>query len=225
MNNSCKDCLLKSDAEKKLNDSELANLSLHSFCKKFKKGELIIKQGKSTPFIIFCKTGLVKIHFESDNKERIFHVIKAPEYLFLTNPLVDENNLYSITAIEKAEICFIEKDAFVNLIKTNGEFALQILMTISRRDLDVVCNMVRYSLRQNMGKVAEILLFFSKIIYNNPRFILPLSRQELGNVINISRENVSRCLKTLHEEKVIEVKNKNINILDETRLIQIKDKG
>ena len=47
------------------------------------------------------------------------------------------------------------------------------------------------------------ILFFADTIYESDTFTLPLSREELGNLVDASRESVSRILTEFHEEKII----------------------
>jgi len=62
-------------------------------------------------------------------------------------------------------------------------------------------------------------------IYENDEYILPLSREELVNLVDATRESVSRILSEFHEEGLIDLNKKSIKILNRSKLLTIAEKG
>ena len=56
-------------------------------------------------------------------------------------------------------------------------------------------------------------------------FPLQLSRKELAEIAGMSIESVARILTRFKEEKLIEIDNKQIRILDYERMCEISFKG
>ena len=75
------------------------------------------------------------------------------------------------------------------------------------------------------GRAADALLFFNKEIYGSEEFSLPLSRLELGQFINTSRESICRILNEFHNSQIIKLSGKNIKILNKELLVTISNKG
>ena len=69
------------------------------------------------------------------------------------------------------------------------------------------------------------MLFFSEDIYENEEFVLPLSRVELGNFVDTSRESVCRILTELSNDKLIELHGKRIKILNKKSLVTLSAFG
>ncbi len=221
----CKFCNLKSNATRKLNDSELDVLENNCAEANFKAGDNIIKQDALSTNVVYVKSGLVKIHIKGPSKERIMKITKAPAYLCLPSTFGDKINHFSATALEETTVCFIDVTVFKQFIYENGDFAFQIILDMSKGELQNFHNCLSNAQKQNMGRIADAILFFAKEIYNSNTFILPVSRQDLADLTGITRESASRILTDFHNEKILEIDTRKITILNEPLLKQISEKG
>ncbi len=221
----CKFCNLKSAATRKLNDSEMDILEDSCAEVKFGKGDIIIKQDALSTNVVYVKSGLVKIHIKGPVKEKIMKIVKAPAYLCLPSTFGDKINHFSATAVEETKVCFIDVTVFKQFIFDNGDFAFQIILDMSKGELQNFHNHINNAQKQNLGRVADAVLFFAREIYNTSTFPLPISRQELGDLLGMTRESASRILTEFHNEKIIQITGRQIAILNEELLQQISDKG
>lgn len=223
--NTCIDCKIKSSAVKTLNSSELINLDNNCAEVHFKKGDIIFKQGAFSSNIIYLKTGLVKIHISGLAKNTITRIAKAPSYLGVPTTFNEKFNHYSATAIEPTSVCFIDIEVFKDLIYKNGGFAYEIIVELCRSELTSFKKCVNRTQKNIHGRLANALLFFSEDIYENEEFVLPLSRVELGNFVDTSRESVCRILTELSNDKLIELHGKRIKILNKKSLVTLSAFG
>jgi CRP-like cAMP-binding protein len=221
----CKLCQYKSGPVKHLTDAELEILNKDRAEVDFKPGEIIVKQDALSTNVAFIKKGLVKVHVNDGHEERIIRIVSAPSYLCLPSNFCDRINHFSATALEPSSVCFLDLATFRNFIYTNGDFANQIIIDLSKNELKNLQNCINNTQRQTMGKIAQCLLSFSKEFYHSKTFILPLTRQDLAEVASTTRESVSRILSELHNEKIIEIDGKKVSILNEKLLEQISHKG
>jgi len=222
----CKYCGLKSPATKELNDSELELLSCNRAEVKFNAGDLIVMQDAFSTNIAYVKSGLVKVHLKGPSKDMIMRVVKAPAYLCLPSAFGDKINHFSATALEDDTfVCFIDSETFKHFISANGAFAYQILLDLSKGQLQSFHHCISNSQKHNIGKVAETLLFFADEIYGSHTFTLPISRQDLGDMTGSTRESVSRLFTDFHNEKILKIEGRKITIVNEGLLRQIAEKG
>ena len=221
----CKICTLKSSAAKELNDCELEVLGNNCAQVSFNNGDIIIKQDSLSTNIVYVKTGLVKLHIQGPIKEMIMRIVKAPAYLCLPSTFGDKVNHFSATALEKTTICFIDLHTFKQFIYANGDFAYQILLDLSRGQLLSFQSCVSNAQKHSLGKVADVLLYFSNEIYKSEHFTLPISRQDLGDMASTTRESASRILTEFHNDKIILLEGKKVTILNPELLKQISEKG
>lgn len=221
----CRLCNLKSAAAKELNDCELDLLGDNCAEVQFKPGDIIVKQDSFSTNVAYVKTGLVKIHIRGPIKEMIMRIVKAPTYLCLPSTFGDKYNHFSATALENSTICFIDFETFKRFIYANGDFAYQLLIDLSRGQLQSFHSCISNAQKHSVGKVADALLFFSNEIYQTDRFVLPISRQDLGDMTGTTRESISRILTDFFNEGIIELEGKSVKIVKPELLKQFSEKG
>jgi len=225
MKNSCNSCIYKSVAAKKLKEDELSMLSSNCLSVKFKKGDSIIKQGMYSTNIAFLKTGLAKIHISGPYHEQIVRIVKSSNYLGLPTTFGDKVNQYSVTAIDNSEVCFIDVSVFMSLLKINPEFSNQIIIELCKSELEGYNRCVNRTQKQIRGKISDVLLHFSNEIYKSDEFKLVLTQEEIGNMVDASRESVSRVLAEFVKDEILEIKGKTITITNRKRLMLISENG
>ncbi|HAN19135.1 MAG: hypothetical protein A2X13_02420 [Bacteroidetes bacterium GWC2_33_15] len=224
--NDCKECIYRSWAFKNLSDDELKLINSRKKEKFFRKGELVCLEGDTVTSFLYLQTGLVKLYkTESNNREHIISIAKPMDFIGLLSIFSNTVHVYSITAIEDSIVCLVDLEVIKNLIKTNGVFAIDFFEKISKVADSVIKTRVDINTRQLRGRIAYILLHFSKHIYNSSKFNLPISRKEVAELIDMSTENVIRVLSEFRKDKIIQIEGKNIEILDIKRLEKIYDLG
>jgi CRP/FNR family transcriptional regulator len=221
----CKFCGLKSGATQKLTDDQICTLDNNSAQVHFLAGDIIVKQDALSTNVVYINSGLVKIHVKGPFRERIIKIVKAPAYLCLPSTFGDKINHFSATALAETTVCFIDVNVFKQFIYENGDFAFQIILDLSRGELENFSNCLNNAQKQNIGRIADALLFFSDKIFESTTFTLPISRQEIADLTGITRESASRILTDFHNEKIVEIHNRDITILNGKLLREISEKG
>lgn len=225
MENNCNLCIYKSLAAQKLSEEELSKLSISCLSVKFKKGDSIIKQGMFSTNVAFLKKGLAKIHITGPYHEQIVRIIKSAKYLGLPTTFGDKVNQYSVTAIDDSEVCFIDISLFRMLLRSNPDFNDQVLIELCQSELEAYNRCVNRTQKQIRGKIADVLLSFSDSIYNSDSFPLLLTQEEIGNMVDASRESVSRVLTEFAKDGIITVTAKQIEIINRKLLLLISANG
>lgn len=221
----CRLCEMKSGASEKLTHSELDSMGNNCAKVQFESGDIIVKEGALSTNLAYIKTGLVKIHKKGPVREKIMRIVKAPAYLCLPSSFGDKINSFSATAIETTKVCFIDLETFKGFIYSNGGFAYQIILDMSKGEIKNFNNLINNAQKQNMGRVADAVLFFANDIYQSDSFDLPVSRQELADLTSITRESASRILTDFHREKILDIKGHRVSILNKPLLQQIGENG
>lgn len=226
-NTNCKKCDKISCAALNLNTAQLE--LQNSTCNEatIKSGDIVLSQGSLTSHIIYLKSGLVKEFQSGDNskQEYIINIVKEKTYLGLHSLFGDKFNHYSYTALTDVKVCYIDRQVFKALLMENGQFGYKILEAVSRDSLNTYHRFVSQHHKKIFGKLADVLLYFSKHIYNSDSFYLHLSRNEVSYLIGTSRESVSKQLKIFEDEKIISMKGRVISVLKPTELERISRFG
>lgn len=225
MKTDCQLCPYISDAALKLASCDLELLTDNHIVVSFKRGDSIIKQGTYSTNVIFLRKGLVKIHITGPYSEQIVKLAKPPTYLGLPTTVGHKINQYSITALEDTEVCFIDMNTFKELLKANDEFAFEIIRSLCRYEIESFRRCANRVQKQTKGNLAEVLLDLANNIYKADSFTIPLSQSEIGNLIDTSRESVSRILSEFEKDGIIQMQGKSIEILKKKSLELISQNG
>lgn len=225
MKTACNLCQFKSIAAQKLNGTELETLSVNCLSVKFKRGDSIIKQGMYSTNIAFLKRGLAKIHITGPYHEQIVKIVTSSRYLGLPTTFGNKVNQYSITAIDESEVCFIDISTFRMLLRTNQDFNDQILIELCQSELEAYNRCANRTQKQVRGKIADVLLDFSNNIYHSETFPFFLTQEEIGNMVDASRESVSRVMTEFAKDGIIKTSSKQIEIINHKMLTLISTNG
>ncbi len=225
MKNNCLFCEYKSVAEQKLTKDELGVLSPNCLTVKFKKGDSIIRQETYSTNVAYLKTGLVKIHIDGPYRVQVVKIVKPKNYLGLPTTFGDKINQYSVTAIEESEVCFIDISTFRSMLLSNPEFSNQIIIELCKSELESYQKCVNRTQKQVRGKLADVLLDFSENIFHSDVFTMNITQEDIGNLVDASRESVSRVLAEFVKDGLISISGKKITIEDRNMLISASKNG
>ena len=217
----CKHCVKISPSFRLLSESELAFLNDYRVEITFKKGEIIYKQGSPFTHIAIIYKGLGKIYMEgSIGRDLILGFTKKYDINGGVGIFIDQRHHSSLVAVTDCEACFIEINAFKTLLRKNWLFMESYLKEHSLRALHIYNQFVLLTQKNMEGRMAESILYLSEHIFENG-VIHNISNLDLSELTAMTRESAIRVLKEFKEDKLIEVQNHSINILDNTALQNI----
>jgi CRP-like cAMP-binding protein len=224
--NICRDCNEKSCATAILHVDELDLIRENSRATEFSKGDIMILEGSLTSHIIYLKSGLVKEYVKNSNgKEHILQIVRQFTYLGLPSLFGDRVNHYSYAALTDVTVCYIDVNTFTQLIRDNGNFAYEILISISRDSLNNFHRFMSQSQKKIYGRVADAIIYFSKIIFEQDSFEIPFTRQEFADLLGLSRESATRVLTKFKDDGILSIAGRHISIVNPDLLQQISKHG
>jgi len=222
----CKTCHKKSLLFESLNDKELELANKNKKEIIYKKKEVVCKEGEEIKELIYLKKGLIKLYKKGiNNKDQILTIAKPLDFIGLLSIFLDTTYKYSISTLEDSTICLIKINFIKELVKNNGFFALNLLKNMSKTYDDIIKTTFDINTKQLRGRIAYIILYFSQYIYNSNYFILPITRRELGELIDMSTGNIIRILSEFKKDKILRVNEKKIEILNIELLKKISELG
>lgn len=227
-NGCCKTCIEehKSNVFSPLTDPELEFLVEEKKQIIYNKGETIIKQNTASTYVICMNDGLAKIYVESDNgKNVIVRIAKAGDFITGGGLFNGSVQHFSISAITKVKCCLIDSAKLTRLFSENSDFAVTLLRNHTKQSNYLLNKLVNHTQKYMPGRVADTLLYLQSEIFNSDTFHVPLTRQELAEMSNMTKESFVRILHQFKDSKVISVKGDTIKILDESSLKSISRNG
>lgn len=222
----CSDCQFRNVAFSTLEDTEITTLCDYHREYSYSKGGIIHKEGDPIQEFKYLKSGLVKVYRESNlGNEQIMAITRPFEFVSNISIFSEERYKYSVSAIEESVICSIRLDYIRSLIITHGNFALELMTRLSQITDKIILQTLDIRNRNLAGRVAYILLYFTRDIYKSMVFDLPVSRKEIADYISMSTANVIRTLSDFRKEGIIKLHGKTIEIVNIEKLEMISTKG
>lgn len=221
MERECENCICTARSSLTMCGQCVDQLNANHAVVRFVKGDSIIKQGTYSTNVIFLRHGMAKTHIKGPVYEQITKIVKGPTYLGLPTTFGNNINQYSITAITNAEVCFIDIDVFRKLLKENEQFSYNILLELCQNELETYKHCANRTQKHARGNLADVLLEFADNFYNSDTFLMPLSQSEISNLIDTSRESVSRLLSEFSKDGILNIKGKQIEITNKKLLTLI----
>ena len=187
---------------------------------------MIVKQGTSATHIVSLVDGMAKILLEgSFNRNLILKILKPWQILGSPGIHSDNRHHYSVIAIDKSIVCFIDRINFKKVLHRNAKFAYAFIEYLSYTSVNNLNKMLNLTQKNMQGRLADALIYLSNFIYADTSFSSQLSRQDLADLSVMSKESVSRVLKEFENDNVIKYNHNKLEIVSSDKLIEISLKG
>ncbi|PLX05966.1 MAG: hypothetical protein C0596_15840 [Marinilabiliales bacterium] len=223
---SCGECPEKSMCFNKLTNEELERIDKNKVVLKYKKGEIIAKQGAFVPQILYLQKGLVKVYKEINDTENLVLTIFPNGSLIGLPSLYSTSKMeYTVSALVDSVICAMDKQLFEDFIKQNGEFASAVISSMNSCLLYNFNRIKSLTHKQMNGRLAETILFLADSIYGSDEFKLSLSRKDMAEFTGMSVMSVVRGMKDFKESNLISDDHGYIKILNREKLMKISVTG
>ncbi len=192
---------------------EIDEISGHISVVHYLKRDIIFRQNSGTSHLMFVKSGLVKVYKErKDGRAYILKIHTSGEFLGLLSFYGNSIHQFSASAVEECEIGYIDIQVFNRILKKNGTFATELIRLVSTEGLFMFEKLLRLSHKQLPGRIADVILYFSDIIYKNEEFDFPLTRRELAELAGTTKESFIRTLAEFKNDKIIELNGSHVKI-------------
>jgi CRP-like cAMP-binding protein len=189
---------------------------------RFRKGQILFSEGGEARHLFALRSGVVKIVKPLENgKDRITQIL-FPGDIFGFEVLTEST--YPLTAIvlKDAEICLAPRDAFLSYLRSDIELALRMVRFLIAEAQQARLHMAEMSFKDARMRVATLLISLAPAENGKAVvplvFSLPFSSQEMGEVLELSPETVSRTLGGLEREGLIQKRGRHVSIPDLSRL-------
>ena len=222
----CESCEFRDVVFSYLDDTTIEELCDNKEEQSFRKGEVINHEGEKIINFKYLKSGLVKLYRRtSSGEEQVITITRPFEFVSNMSIFSEERYQYSVSALEDSVVCLVRLTFIKELFMRNGGFAMGLLSKISMINDKIISQTLDIRQKNLIGRVAFVLLYFTKDIYNSRVFDLPVSRKEIADYIGMSTANVIRTMSDFKKEGIIRVFGKTIEVVDLGKLEIISKRG
>jgi CRP/FNR family transcriptional regulator len=138
---------------------------------------------------------------------------------------VDFKHHFSLKAIEQTNCCFFDLKTFKDVVSKNSKLSDFLIHMISKKSISYYQKFISITQKQVNGRIAETLLYLRNYIYQTNPMELTVTFQDIAEMTGMSKDTAVRVIKDLCSEKIIEMKNNQLMILNPEKLNQISELG
>lgn len=182
-------------------------------------------EGKRTKFLYYLKSGKVKAYRSSeDGKEYITNLYSQGDFIGYHALLEDRSYDDSTEVLEDSEVVMIPKDEFLTAVYNDMNIATKFIKLIAKNvkeKEDRLLSLAYGSLRKRVAKaLLDIHNKFNKG-QNNINDTIDVSRDDLAHFVGTATESLIRTLSDFKSEKLIEIKDGKVRILQADKLANL----
>ncbi len=200
-----------------LTPSQAESVSEAVIKRRFKRGELVVEQGKKSNALFIILTGRCRV-FTSDarGREVILANMQPGDYIGEMSLIDNEPHSASVRAEVQTDVLMLGRLEFARCLPENTSMAYAVMKGLVQRLRSADRKIESLALMDVYGRVARALLEASELNAEGLNIIKDkVSRQDLAKMVGASREMVSRVMKDLEERGFIETQSSGSVIIRE----------
>lgn len=215
----CADCpVLKGLLFQGLSEEQITRSGCVFRPARYRRNQILFFEGGTAQHVFALHIGLVKIVKSLENgKERITRVL-FPGELFGMEALTEP--VYPLTAVtlRDCEICAADREEFAEFLHANPDVSLGMVRFLVSEISRVRSQVTDMSFKDARMKVATLLISLVSSETDSPNYpytlTLPLSRQEMSEILELSPETVSRTLSSFRRDGLIDTRGRRLTLHD-----------
>jgi CRP/FNR family transcriptional regulator len=222
----CENCEFRHIVFSFLDEKTILELCDNKVEQSFRKGELINREGDPITSFKYLKSGLVKLFRNGQSgEEQVITITRPFEFVSNMSIFSGEKYHYSVSALEDSVVCIVRLSYIKDLFLKNGAFAMGLMTRVAEINEKIISQALDLRQKNLIGRIAYVLLYFTKEIYNSKIFDLPVSRKEIADYIEMSIANVIRTMSEFKKEGIIRIDGKTIEVADINKLEILSRRG
>jgi len=209
-----------------LPDEDIDDLMAIAVEKQVEAGEIIFSEGDAGNGFYVTIEGMIKIYkLSTEGKEQILHVF-GPGEPFGEVPVFSGKAFpASAEGLKKSRVLFFPRRAFRDLIAQKPSVAMNLLAVLSMRLRNFTVQVENLSLKEVPARLAGYFLLQSEANNHSDAVTLNISKGHLASFLGTIPETLSRMLKKMSQQNLIEVQGRTIRILDRQAMEDLAESG
>jgi DNA-binding response OmpR family regulator len=186
----------------------------------YTKKQTLYQESKRPRYLYYLVKGKVKgFKTHEDGKEYITDLFSDGDFIGYPALIEDKNYDDSAIVLEDAEIMQVPKEDFLQMMYSNMDIAAKFIRIITqnvKEKEERLLNLAYSSLRKRVAKaLVDIQSKFNTENANKP---LEISREDFAHYVGTATESLIRTLSDFKSEKLIEIKEGKISIINLEKL-------
>jgi len=203
--------------------ANLAALSQECWVLSAARGALVAAQAARLPGVLGLAYGAVKLVLRRhDRAERVLRVIGALQTFGESSALLTRGAPYDAIALQESKLVVIPTASLFALLERDARFARRMVTALAESKAELYAEMEAATLLSGMQRLAGYL---KELAGEERKLSLPFSKTLVASRLGIKKETLSRLLRELVEQRVIDMARREIVILEPAALRELASSG
>ena len=188
---------------------------------KYRRKQLVFSEGNRPANLFYIQKGKIKAYkTNEDGKQLVVGLFNEGDFIGHIALLENTNYKESAEAMEETIVAVIPREDFEELINSSPQISRRFIQLLAKNITENEEHLLGMAYNSLRKKVADALVMLYKK-YNtekNEKFDIDISRENLATIAGTATESLIRTLSDFKNEKLIDIKDGIITILNEKRL-------
>jgi len=203
---------------------DMQHLDIPVFTMRFEAGEVFYQENDSTFAAYTIKSGVVKLVKELKNgKSQIVRLLTTGD-IFGFEGLMDTHYHHTAVALNEAHVCRLKLPDLISVCRASPHVHEAILHRWAQALKQTEDLLIELGTKKAHERLATFVINWCQHSGINGWAQLPLTRQELAELLGLTVETVSRIMAEWKRNGFMEEKQGAIRLSDETDLTRLLDK-
>ncbi len=207
-----KECMLAMDIFCDLEPAAMAAFEQQTEMRTCRKSQILYSQEDRAEVLFLLKRGRVQLYRLTPSGKRLDLAAVEPGAFFGEMPLVGESLRHTFAeAAEDSLICVMSRSDIERLMRERSAVALRMIEVLSRRLALCEARLEEMAYRSVPARIAAVLLRLSQ---GRSGEAVPITHQELGDMIGALRESVTKVLDDFQRAELVELSRGRVILRD-----------
>jgi CRP/FNR family cyclic AMP-dependent transcriptional regulator len=211
-----------------LNESELDAIAQIAQRRRFERGRIITRRGETDEGDLYCvlKGHLKVTAHDSGGDEILINLMQAGDSFGYIAFLDRGSRSATVSAMDSGELLVIRRADFDRVLARSPKIGGALLLSLARLVRRLTERMEDTAFLNVRGRLAKRLVDLADLVGTNidPNqtvLKIKLSQQELGEMVQATRESVNKCLRQWTREGIVRRASRRLVIQDRRRLEEL----
>lgn len=174
--------------------------------KRYKRGELLIEEGKTSYALFVILSGKVRVLSQDERgREVIMAVLDAGDCVGEMSLIDGEPHSATVRAEAQTDVLVLSREAFLRCVRENTQLAEAVMAGLVRRLRRANKQIQSLALMDVYGRVLSVLQEMAQEDESGRKILRKkVSRQDVAKMVGASREMVSRVMKYFENDGTLQ---------------------
>lgn len=189
-------------------------------------GKYIFREGETPKGLFYVNSGLVKIQKEDGGNFRspIVRTVKKNAFIGVESLILKSEYTSSAIVLEKAELQFLPKELFLELLHSDIVFATAFIESLCERiqeNEEQIADLIALDARQRLATLLLSLAYVCSEKSKNDQTLINVLKKDIASMVGITPETLSRYLSEFEKNDYLILHEKGIELKDKNSLLRM----